>query len=355
MDWTRGYRRTYEYVEVDKFTFDERGVLDTVSAASIDDDVTQETLETASITLDQPIGETYIRIYMVCEQDCTENRVPLATVFAQTPRLQYDGPRGQRTVDCYSTLYPAKMKLAAIGQHCAAGKDVLAYVHDILAGVCHAPIVKPAESIPLSYDFVAQDSDTVLSLASSLLQAVGYHLEVDAFGTISFAPDLDAAGMSPKLTLSDDERSIVKADIQDETNWADVPNVCQVTVSAGDSTYVGTARNDDANDPLSTVSRNMEVTYRESASNVPTSIDASSAQAYADAQAKKLLDSKKSATRTVTLHCGYCPIRLNDCIQVYISRTGLRATVKVTKRSVNCDTECEMTVTGTMVDGRKTI
>lgn len=353
MDWSKPYKQTFEYYEVDKGTFAEKRKLETVTACSINDDSSDETIETASITVDEPMGQTYIRAYMVAEQDGAISRVPLATVFVQTPSLKWQGVLGERTLDCYSTLYPMKMKLCEIGMYLPAGGDALSYVAKLADSVCHCAVAKPTTSALLANDMVAQSSDTYLSFAKDVLKEVGYHLEIDSYGTVSISPDIAAGDMIPAVTFSDDAASIVYPDIDDGSNWADVPNVVEVTVDADSTTYLGRAVNDDENDPMSTASRLMEVGYRESASNVPTTITADAAQSYADYLAKKLLKEKKSATRTVMFKHGFHPdVRIGRCVAVNITRNRFYAALQVTKRQLECSTGCMVTTTGTMTDDR---
>ena len=110
IDWSESMQQTFEYYEVDPNTWKDKKLLDFVKSSSINRDSGTETLGSASIDIDNTLGECYIRIYLVASQNGVKEKIPLGIFLVQTPSSNFDGKVRTVSMDAYTPLLELKEK-----------------------------------------------------------------------------------------------------------------------------------------------------------------------------------------------------------------------------------------------------
>ena len=67
-DWSSTMKQTFEFYEVDPGTWKNKRILRNVKSCTINRDLSSSTLESASISCEEDLGECYIRVYLVTVQ-----------------------------------------------------------------------------------------------------------------------------------------------------------------------------------------------------------------------------------------------------------------------------------------------
>lgn len=340
-DWHESRTNTYEYYLVDPNTWTNIRKLKYVTAGSISHDSGSETLNSASITVnEEDLGECYIRVYLITIQNNKKERYPLGTFLAQTSSVKFDGKVSQPSLTAYSPLLELKDVAPPLGYSCRKKEKVLEKVHSFCEQYCRAPVIQSSSSKDiLEVDFVANTSDTWLSYSIDLLSSVKYHMELDEMGKIMFAPDQEIESMQPVFTYSDDNSSILYPEITKSIDIFGVPNTLEVIYSENNLYLTSTAVNNDENSIVSVQNRGRVVFERVENPGfvgIPT-------QQNLDEYAEKLLKEKSKIECQITYQHGYNGVRINDCVRLNYKKAGLMdIKAKVVKQKINCDTECKV-------------
>lgn len=336
-DWTKSMNQTFEYYLVDPNTWGLKERLTTVESCTISRDSTTNTLESASFTVSDNLGECYIRVYLVVTRGGATEKFPLGTFLVQTPSIEFDGKAKSISLDAYSPLLELKDVLPPLGYTVSKGVNVMERVYDLASENSRIPIVQPNCSTLLYDDFVAETDETWLTYLISLMAEAEYNLGLDELSRIIFEPKIEVAAMQPVWTFDDDNSSILYPDVTVDRDLYGIPNVVQVSYSSDNIYYYSEARNEDANSITSIQNRGREVMYRTenpSFSGEPT-------QAMIDLYARQLLESKSSLEYTITYSHGYCPVRIGDCVRLNYKAAGLdNVKAKVTSQSITCESGC---------------
>ncbi len=411
-DWSSSMTQSYEFYEVtptkDSYK-DWVNVrrLTNVKTCVLNRDSQVDTLGSAMFDVTDSVGECYIRVYLVTVQNGVKERHSLGVYLAQTPSSSFDGKQRSVTMDAYTPLLELTEKSPDIGYYIKKGEDVMEYAYDLMNENMRGPISRPAiPSTKLSFDFVADTSDTWLSFLTSLISAatvttcyrvdrdiegnfirtneeidtpnsnsiveltdktksndvvyqytdtegithhyclvesiVHYKLDLDENGRVIFMPDQDISSMTPVWTYNDDNSSILYPDINMDHDLYGVPNVVEV-VYADDKKYiVSRVVNDDPNSPASTVARGREIVHRV----INPDIHGEPTQKVIDKFAEDTLSSLSSVEYTITYEHGYCPVRVGDCVRLNYTRAGLKnIKARVTSQTITCETGCSVSET----------
>ena len=108
MDWNSSMIQTFEYYKVDPTTWKDIEKIDEVISSTITRDSTAETLGSATFEITSPVGECYIRVYLVTIQNGVRTRYPLGTFLVQTPSSNFDGKISKISLDAYTALLELK-------------------------------------------------------------------------------------------------------------------------------------------------------------------------------------------------------------------------------------------------------
>lgn len=339
-NWTESMQQDYEYYIVDPATWADVKKLNNVLSCSITRDSETETLESATIDVTDSVGESYIRVYLITNQNGVIEKHPLGTFLAQTPSSSFNGRIHNYSIDAYSPLLELKENQPPIGYSIFKGANIMENAYMITRDNVRAPVIKTECSDTLTGDFVATSDETWLAYETSLISCAKHQFALDEMGRILFAPKQDLASLQPVWTYDDGNSSILLPDLDINRDLYGIPNVVEVIYSSGGDHYYARVVNDDPNSPISTVNRGREIVRRETNPNLvgrPT-------QMQIDEYATKLLRDLSALEYTITYTHGYCPVRLGDCVRLNYSRAGLKnVKAKVISQSIKCKPGCEVT------------
>lgn len=258
MDWQHGFSATYCLMTVNSETWADDEELEIVEG-TIERDEEAELIESASITLAESVGETWIRIYLQARQESDSEKVALFTGLTSSPERKLDGHRIAYPVECYSVLKPADDVLLLRGYTAPRGAGA-ALVKELL-NVIPAPVAAEDASPALSENIVAEDGETRLSMANKILAAIGWRLRIEGDGSVTIC---DRAAES-SVRFDANENDVIETEVTDTNDWFECPNVLRAyTEEAG----TAVARDDDPESDLSTVSRGREIWLEETDVNL---------------------------------------------------------------------------------------
>lgn len=342
IDWLSSMQQTYEYYTVDPNTWKDIKRIENVTKCTIERDSEAETLGSATIDITESMSECYIRVYLVAIQNWYTYRFPLGTFLVQTQPWSFDGKTKTISVDAYTPLLELKDKYPSIGYSLLKDDNIMTAAYRLCRENARAPVTETDCSTVLHYDFVANTDDTWLSFITDLVSNANYKFDLDELGRIIFLPEQDTTALQPVWTYNDDNSSILYPDISLDQDLYGIPNVVEVVYSTGAGYYHARVVNDDPNSLISTVSRGREVVYRDT----NPSLNGSPTDAQTQEYAERLLRSLSTVECTVTYSHGYCPVRVNDCVRLNYTRSGLTGVkAKVIKQSIDCETSCKVTET----------
>ena len=339
IDWSESMEQSFEYYEVDPNTWKDIRKIENVKSCSIDRDESSDTLGSASISIVDTLGETYIRAYLLIRQNGNNFRVTLGTFLVQTPSSDFDGKNRNVTMDCYTPLLELKENPPPLGYTLMKGENIMERAYEICRENCRAPVVETKLEKVLEANFVSNTDDTWLVFLQDLLAQAKYKFYLDEEGKILFAPIQKLEQLKPVWTFNDDNSSILYPDINLEHDLYGIPNVVEVVCSTGTEMYTARVVNDDPNSPTSTVNRGREILYRETSPNIQGVPSIEQINEYAEA----LLEELSSVEYQVSYKHGYCPVRVGDCVRLNYERADLKdVKAKVISQSINCETSCSV-------------
>lgn len=339
-NWLSSMKQTFEYYIVDPSTWKDSKKIDNVISSSINWDSTAETLGSASISVDEPLGECYIRIYMITIQNGISEKHPLGTFLIQTPSFSFDGKTKSITLDAYTPLIELKENYPPLGYSLTKGMNILDNVSSLIKENARAPIHGSESEHVLNSNFVAGMDETWISFLTSLLSNANHHFRIDELGRVIFAPNQDTRSLQPVWTYNDDNSSILYPSLNIDHDLYGIPNVVEVIYSKGNEYYRGVAVNDDPDSLISTVSRGRKITHRVTNPSVLGNPNKEEIEEYA----KQLLREMSSLEYTLTYKHAYCPVRVGDCVRLNYKRAGIYGIkAKVISQSIECVPGCPVT------------
>ena len=342
IDWLSSMQQTFEYYTVDPNTWRDVKKIENVISSTIDRDSEAETLGSATITMSEAIGECYVRIYLVAIQNGKTYKVALGTFLVQTPSWSFDGKTKEISVDAYTPLLELKENLPPIGYSLLEGENIMNIAYRLCRERVRAPVIEAVCDTNLYDDFVANTNDTWLTFLTDLIKNAKYVFDLDEMGRVLFLPVQETASLQPIWTYTDDNSSILYPDISLDRDLYGIPNVVEVVYSSGKDNYYARVVNDDPNSPISTVNRGREIVHRVTNPSLYGDPTENQTQEYAE----RLLKELSTLECTVTYSHGYCPVRVNDCVRLNYTRSGISGVkAKVISQSIDCSAGCKVTET----------
>ena len=337
IDWHSTMDQTYEFYKVNPMSWHDEELLACVQSCSINRDLSNTTLGSATIDTTENLGECYIRVYLSVNQNGEQEKIPLGTYLIQTPSVSFDGMIHKYSLDAYTPLLELKGTMPPIGYALIKGQNIMEIASLLCRENMRAPVVDTSSHHTLANDFVANLDDTWLTFITDLISNAKYSLSLDGLGRVLFSPEQDTASLYPVWTYDDSDISILYPEVSDSRDLFNIPNVVEVIYSTDTSYLVARAVNDDRSSPVSTVNRGREIIYRESDPSVIGTPD----QAYLNEYAKQLLRNLSSLEHTITYKHGYCPVRVGDCVTLNYERSGLtNIKARVIAQTITCETGC---------------
>ena len=342
INWSESMQQTFEYYEVDPNTWKDKKLLDFVKSSSINRDSGTETLGSASIDIDNTLGECYIRIYLVAIQNGVKEKIPLGIFLVQTPSSNFDGKVRTVSMDAYTPLLELKEKPTPLGYSLLKNENIMEQAYMIVRENCRAPVVKTESDKLLQSNFVANNGDTWLTFVRDLIAQAKFELQLDEEGKIMFAPKQTVDELQPVYTYNDDNSSILLPEASLKHDIYGIPNVVEVVCSTGTEVYYAKVKNEDPNSPTSIQARGREIIYRDTSPNLP----GFPTKEQIDEYAENLLKSLNSVEYQISYSHGYCPVRVGDCVRLNYTKAGLIGIkAKVISQNIKCDSGCTVSET----------
>ena len=336
-DWTKSMQQTFEYYIVNPATWKDVRRINNVKSGSITRDLGVETLGSATFDIEEPLGECYIRVYLITIQNGAKDKYPLGTYLIQTPSSKFDGKNKIVSVDAYTPLLELKENPPPIGYSVLKDTNIMETAYKITKEQVRAPVVAAACTETLFSDFVANTDDTWMTFLNDLIANAKYTFALDELGRILFSPKQDMASLQPVWTFDDSNSSILYPEISMDYDLYGIPNVVEVIYSSDDRCYYSRVVNDDSNSPTSTVSRGREIIHRVTEPILYGNPTDEQVNEYA----VRLLRSLSSIEYTVNYSHGYCPVKIGDCVRLNYSKAGLNGIkAKVISQSIKCEPGC---------------
>lgn len=254
MKWNKGYSASFYASFVDPVTWRdiERFEITGGSISRSESDLV-ESADLDCIDYGQA-RERWVRVWMDTRQDGAAEHVALFTGLATSPDRNLNGVLAETPVELYSVLKPAADVYLQRGYYAPVGVSGASLVENMLS-VTPAPIAADEDSPVLQSAIIAEDSETRLTMALKILEAIDWRITISGTGTIRIGP----RPTEPTVTFDALENDVIEPKIDISYDWFGCPNVFRA-IADGISAV---ARDDDPDSPLSTVSRDREIWMEE--------------------------------------------------------------------------------------------
>lgn len=339
IDWTQSMNQTFEYYEVDPNTWKDKNLLKTVKNCSINRNSESNTLGSAAIDVVDMLGESYIRIYLIANQNGVTKKIPLGLFLVQTPSSSFDGKVRSISMDAYTPLLELSEKPVPLGYALLEGTNIMQSAYQIVRNYGRAPVVETKLDKVLDADFISNVSDTWLTYVMDLIKIAKYELNLDEMGKVLFEPKRKIEELQPVWTFTDDNSSILSPEIGLTHDLYGIPNVVEVVCSTGLEVYTSRVENNNINSPTSIQNRGREIIHRDTSpsfSGIPT-------REQIDEYAETLLKTLSSLEYEVSYSHGYCPVRVGDCVRLNYKKAGLvDVKAKIISQNIRCGTGCSV-------------
>ena len=341
-DWTKSMQQTFEYYIVNPETWKDVKKITFVKNSSIDRDLESETLGSMSINIDENIGETYLRVYLITVQNGVTERHPLGTFLVQTPSMNFDGKTKMYSADAYTPLLELKEKHPSIGHFEEEGCNIMERVYMLARENMRAPVIKPNSDETLQNDFVSDPDENLLEFLSSFMANAKHIFELDAMGNVYFVPKQETAALQPVWTFDDGNSSILYPDIDINQDLYGIPNVVEVICSGSGKVFHYIAENNDSNSPVSIANRGRRIVYRDTNPSIIGAATDEKVKEYAELLLKEL----STIERRITYTHGYCPVKIGDCVRLNYDKAGLvNVKARVVSQNISCVPGCPVSET----------
>lgn len=337
INWFESMEQTFEYYEVDPITWKDVKQITNITSSSISRDDGTDTLGSASIEMENMVGECYIRIYMIARQKGITHKEPLGTFLIQTPSSSFDGKTRKVSIDAYTPLLELKENPTPLGYALLKNDNIMKEAYLLVKDNCRVPVIETESNKQLTANFVADSGDSWLTFIRDLILQAKYSFGLDEMGQIIFRPNQKTEELQPKWTFNDDNSSILLPELTLKHDLYKVPNVVEVVCSTGTTIVTSRVENDDPNSPTSTVKRGREILYRDTKPDIhgyPT-------QEQLDEYAENLLSNLSSVEYTVSYSHAYCPVTIGDCVRLNYEKADLKnVKAKIISQSISCKPGC---------------
>jgi len=335
-------QQTFEFFKVDPATWKNTSQINTIISCSINNDLNNDLISTASIECEEELGECYVRVYLKCVQDGVTYSFPFGTYLAQSPETTFDGRYQKISVDAYSPLIELKDSKPPFGYAALSGDNIMDLAGQLVSEHVRCPVVKVTGcETTLNSNFVSDfENDTYYSFVHDIIANANYHFSLDELGRILFAPDQKVSALRPVWTFNDGNSSILYPDISRSRDLYGIPNVVEVLCSYGSGYKFYRAENHESNSPVSIENRGREIIHR--VNNPPTLVSPSDAEIKH--YAEKLLESLTKEESTITYKHGYCGTSIGRAVRLNYERAGIKNVIAmVVSQTIECKPGCMVT------------
>ncbi|MCF0232922.1 MAG: hypothetical protein HUJ63_11870 [Enterococcus sp.] len=318
MEWNRSYSVKYSCRKVDPISFIDGDEIDILNLSINRSD--SYLIESASMDVNEEIGEQYVRIYMTATQDGETTTIPIFTGLTSTPKRDINGNLNTYPVELYSVLKPADDILLQRGWYAPIGLSGISIIKRLLEP-CHCPIEVDDESPSLTYPIIAEDGETNLTMINQILYAMDWKMKIFGDGTVHLSPNVLISNTQFDSLTND----IIEPSVSESLDWFSCPNVFRAVY--GD--YVAVARDDSEDSIFSTVSRGREIWAED------TNAQLSDGESLAD-YASRMLTESQSAYRSITYTRRFTPdLTVGDIVKINYPKQNLVGFFMITSQSIS--------------------
>lgn len=347
IDWSKSMQQTFEYFIVDPVSWRDKEKLNNVKSSRITRDAETETLESLTLDTTDVLGECYVRVYMIVNQNGNTQRFPLITSLVQTPSYGFDGKVQNVSLDAYSPLLELKENQPPLGYSIIEKSNVMDTAYRIIREQMRAPVIKTTNDKTLFYDFVANTDDTWISFIRDLIANANYNIGLDEMGRVLFTPKQDTATLQPKWNFDDGNSSILYPELDLTQDLYGIPNVVEVIFSNNKEYKSVRVANEDAGSPTSIKNRGREIVYRVTNPSVLTNPTEEQLRIHGEQVLKEL----STLEYRLTYKHGYCPVNVGDCVRLNYKRAGIQnVKARVISQTIECIPGCPVSETVIFTD-----
>ena len=346
-DWSQSMQQTFEFYKVNAFTWQDTELLKYVKSCSITWDLTAETLGSATFDIDEEIGETYIRVYLITIQNGVREKFELGTFLVQTLPSSFDGKKHKYNCEAYTPLLELKEKYPPLGYFLP--KEATNIMNSAFTSArenMRAPVIRAINNKTLFEDYVADPSDTWLETIRNLVTKANYEMSFDSNTRLTFTPKREIESLTPIWTYDDGNSSILYPEVDSEKDLYGIPNVVEIYATSGANVFHSVAENNEVLSPVSIKNRGRKIIHRETDPEIMGGIPTNYAEGkqYVDDYAERVLKNLSSIENTITYEHGYCPVRVGDCVRINYARAGMsNIRAKVISQTIKCEPGCPVT------------
>lgn len=322
-----GHRRE-ETCLVDVLDMTDRYVreLDGVQGGDLEFSIHTEIRSSGSLTVTDPASVDWHRVrlairYHFRDEDGQEHEYPLGVFLPTTPQTAHDDAGSTAEVQLYDKMVLLSTDEVAATWTVDAGTSVMTAVTEVLASVGETRIVGPDDGGgTLTAPMTWEPGTSKLRVVNDILQAGNFFsIWVDGSGTWRLDPYIAPAARGVDWRHVEGEGAIFEAAFEHEADGWAIPNVVRIVGRGEDDgppPPVAEARNDDPDDPFSTIGRGRDIVVTEEDQ------DATSEQVLGQIAARRLLD-MSSVTSTYEIRHAWVPVDLNAAVRLVVGSKGI--------------------------------
>lgn len=345
-NWREPMQQTFEYYVVDRNTWRDTQLLTNVKSCTITRDLETDTLGSATLELNESLGECYVRVYLITIQNGVREKHPLGTFLIQTPSSSFNGMVRSVSVDAYTPLIELKENMLEPGYPIYKNKNIMSEACERIKVWTKVPLVTTSDNKKLLDNLVAETDETRLAFLRFLIGEADYSLDLDELGRIIFQKNQDLETLQPVTTFDDGNSSILYPEITMDHDIFGIPNVVIVTYNKNGHDLISRVPNDNTASPVSIQRRGREIVHRVVNPTFSGVENELVSKEMLDDYAKKLLKSLSTVEYKLTYTHGYYPVRLRDCVRLNYERAGIvDVKAQIITQSIKCEPGCPVSET----------
>lgn len=321
MDWSKGFTTSFyaclvdpvTWTDIERFEIEGGNVNRAETGLRGSADISHAEFDYGS--------DKWIRIWMETEQGGAHGKEALFTGMTSVDESEISGAN-EIPIECYSVLKAVDDVDLPRGWYAAKGFKGSEILKRLLS-VGPAPVVIQGESARLSQHIIAEDNETHLTMADSILDAIGWRMFIRGDGTIVAGPPSD----EPVHTFGYLQDDSIELPVKIKHDRFDCPNVLRAMTD--DASAV--VRDEDPASELSITERGREVWHTES------SVKLSSGETLFTYAKKRLKELQETAVEMQYDRTFNPEINVSDAIRFNYPKEGLEGVFRVTSQKIALD------------------
>ena len=350
-DWSQRFKASYRVMRVSRETGDEvskvAGILD---GGEIDRNQDTATFESGSLDYAGgfDVGTDLVRVYLEAEfPDGSRATEALGTFLAQAPESSVDGSLSRGSVVLYGRLKELADDDFDHPYQVGAGSNAVQAAARICKESGLEVVAEPSDfKLASTWTFgtgayTEDDPDDKLAAVNALLAAAGFSsAQTDPYGRVLMRRYVEPSSRPVAMRFAEGATARFLSAASRSFDKSSVANVVHADFSSQDGTVRGTAVDDDPKSPFSVQAAGRRIAKRYEYSGLPDGADAKAMQAAADAKARELLDTERSAIDRVTFDHVYAPVRVGDAVEMDYPSAGIGRKLAVRTQRLTLGAGC---------------